>query len=435
MKEECCSFVISWRQNTFQTFQVPETIFLYFLPCLYFVFNPVNIFMNRWILVMILFFLTLFFYIHLNYQFKTSSNIDILIIDTALTKSLIDNACHVRQPFLIPRESQQHVQQQQQQQQQTKQNWSTSLMLPAVRNKFTHAAISSQNGAFDVLVRNTQDSEEEILRGETLYLPIKWKNAVKLFAKDDSHSYIAERNSPFLEETGLDILLTNTDSVLACPCLWNGGCEYDLLTGSAGAATVLQYGMAERTFLYVASTKSGTTPIRVMLAPPMHTKYLSPVTDYLNFEFRSATLKDPWVGMGTVSEEVKEELAKVKFTEVVLKEEEAFFVPPYWWYSLRFGDAESIVLKLTYRSVMNMGVMIPHYVRYYLQQQNVRQKYVPVMEKLPEKDDVEEEGKDKAPGGVVEEGMEGVVEDKGKDTPPTPPSPPTDDILQADTIL
>lgn len=301
--------------------------------------------MERTIIAVVLFLATLFAYIHLQHQFKTSNELEVFVADTELSKQLLDTICQLRQPFIVP----------------SSRGHSPAIMSTGAQAKLSCSALNSQFDSYEVHVRDIHDRDQE---AQDLVVPLTWKNAKAVFAQDDKHRYVSEQNAGFLQESSLKSVLAQSDGLLQCPfAVWS---DHDLWTGSSGTATPLRYSLNERNFFYVVSAPS-SSPIRVKLAPPTHTKHLHEVKDYMNFEFRSQLVSDPWSQPGA---------DKVKFLEVVLRQGECLFVPPFWWSSLQYQDSESVVAVFSYRSAMNWVSMLPHLGLFFMQQQNVKHKFM-----------------------------------------------------------
>ena len=160
--------------------------------------------------------------------------------------------------------------------------------------------------------------------------------------------------------------------------------HYDYLTGSNGAHTPFTYDIHYRNYFYVASGES-----KVKLAPPKSLKYLHAYKDYFNFEFRSPI--DPW----DVQEEYAGEFDKLKCLEVTIRKGQLLFIPAYWWYSIEFGE-NNVLCSFKYDSLMSLVSTIHHYGKWFLQRQNVKRKFLPVLEKDMERNE-EEQGDDVEP--------------------------------------
>jgi hypothetical protein len=71
----------------------------------------------------------------------------------------------------------------------------------------------------------------------------------------------------------------------------------------------------------------------------------------------------------------KADFDKMKCLDIVLKQGQTLFVPPYWWYSIEFQKNSSIT-SFRYRTYMNNIAVVPHICMYLLQNQNVKRVVV-----------------------------------------------------------
>jgi hypothetical protein len=126
----------------------------------------------------------------------------------------------------------------------------------------------------------------------------------------------------------------------------------------------LRYNINYRNFYYNTSGR-----INIKLIPPSSSKYLNPVKDYDNFEFRSP------VNVWNVQQEYKADFDKVKVLDVTLNKGEIIFIPAYWWYSIEYETVSSIC-AFKYRTFMNSLAISPEIVLYMLQGQNIKRDTV-----------------------------------------------------------
>jgi hypothetical protein len=132
--------------------------------------------------------------------------------------------------------------------------------------------------------------------------------------------------------------------------------------GSTGVKTPLRYEINYRNYFLVTQGS-----IKVKLFPPKSSKYLYPVKDYENLEFRSQV--NPW----EPQPKFRADFDKVKCLEIVLVPGRFLFIPAYWWYSFKFAENTS-VSSFKYRTYMNNIAISPHIFMYALQNQNVERK-------------------------------------------------------------
>jgi hypothetical protein len=139
-------------------------------------------------------------------------------------------------------------------------------------------------------------------------------------------------------------------------------CYYDVLFGSSNVETPFRYDLNYRNY-YIVTQGS----IRVKLSPPKSSKYLYPINDYENFEFKSSI--NPW----DPQPKFKADFDKIKCLEIVLTPGRFLYIPAYWWYSFKFNDDTSVSC-FKYRTYMNNIAISPKIFMYALQNQNVERK-------------------------------------------------------------
>jgi hypothetical protein len=137
--------------------------------------------------------------------------------------------------------------------------------------------------------------------------------------------------------------------------------SYDVLFGSENTCTPLRYVLNNRTYLVLTQ---GTAQIK--MTPPMNTKYLRPIYDYDNFEFRSPI--NPWL---KTQNQYAKEMDKIKFLEFTMTAGKSLFIPSYWWFTIQFKKNTSIS-TFSYRTYMNNLAIIPYFGLFLLQKQNVK---------------------------------------------------------------
>lgn len=282
----------------------------------------------------------LFFYLHIHFHLKTSNDLEIYEIEQA-SKDKMEEICDLRQPVLFDcDEDTEKI---------TKSTNKSYLLdnYPIFEVKIREANININN----VNENGTQDN---------ILLPLPLHIATKLFAEDKNATYFSEGNMDFLLETGAQKNMSYNDEFLR-PFLVSN-CNYDVLMGSANVATPLRYEINYRNYFLVTQGS-----IKVKLFPPKSSKYLYPVKDYENLEFRSQV--NPW----EPQPKFRADFDKVKCLEIVLVPGRFLFIPAYWWYSFKFAENTS-VSSFKYRTYMNNIAISPHIFMYALQNQNVERK-------------------------------------------------------------
>ena len=300
------------------------------------------------ILVMLIFCLTLFFYLHVFFHIKTSNDLEIFDIEQP-SKDKLEEVCDLRQPVRM------------------------QFANDTLENTCQLSNIASKYQCFDVNIRNVK---EIISHPGDAYAPLRLNNVVNVIKNDTEKKYIVESNAGFLDETGMNKIYRDADSFIR-PYMTVKS-KYDYLTGSNGVQSPFRYDINYRNYLIVVSGSA-----RVKLAPPKSTKYLHPIKDYYNFEFRSPI--DPW----NVQEEFSNDFDKIKCLDVDIYSGQLFFIPAYWWYSIEFGD-NTVLASFKYDSLMSLLSTAPHYGIYFLQSHNVKRVYPSRIDEKDEERNIED---------------------------------------------
>ena len=64
---------------------------------------------------------------------------------------------------------------------------------------------------------------------------------------------------------------------------------------------------------------------------------------------------------------------KIKCLEITLKPKNIIYIPPRWWYSIKF-ISKSTIASFKYRTIMNNISISPHIIKGILQNQNIKRK-------------------------------------------------------------
>ncbi len=290
------------------------------------------------IVAFLIFCLILFFYLHIFYHIKTSDDLEIYEIDEP-SKEKLEEICDLRQPVIFDLDN--------------------NYLLENCSFDSMHASHS----AFDLRVRNVNDDNNE-----EMYIPLTLEATKKLFDSDNESIYFTEKNSDFLEETGLVKHYKYHDEFFRPYLVSN--CNYDVIAGSSDTTTPLRYSLNYRNY-YIATQGDVT----IKLTPPCNKKYLYQIKDYDNFEFRSAI--NPW----NPDPKYTADMNKMKFLEITLKKGQVVFIPAYWWYSIKFGENSSLI-SLKYKTYMNNIAISPEIFMHMLQNQNIKHQIVKKMESI-----------------------------------------------------
>lgn len=274
-----------------------------------------------------IFFIILFFYIHILFQLKTNNDLEIYELNLS-SKDKFEEVLTLRQPFIFSLENENIF----------------NITINDISNNFS---------SFDLKIRNIED-EDNIL------LPLTFTKTIELFKQDKKNIYHTEKNYDFLNETELHKHYLYNDEYFRPPLLCNS--QYDILFGSKNSYTHLRYELSYRNYILV---NEGS--IRIKLTPPKNNKYLFQKKDYENFEFYSPI--NPW----NIDSKYKPDIDKVSFLDIELHSKQCLFIPPYWWYSIQFQE-ESNISFLKYYTIMNNITILPILFMYYFQIYNIQFK-------------------------------------------------------------
>lgn len=278
------------------------------------------------IINLIIFLITLFLYIHINFQLRTNNDLEILDIDN-ITKDLLEEVCNYKQPILF------------------------KFYIEELSNYLHLDNILANYQTFDVNVRNITDHD-------TSLLPLKLNAADELFQKDSSGIYISEYNQDFIEETTTIKRYFESNDIFLRPHLCSE-CNYDILFGSQGSYTPLRYELNVRNFIYVVDGS-----VEIMLTIPNAMRYLDIVKDYELFEFRSK--------YNPFNDADREHLDRVKFLTITLNRGDILSIPFKWFYTIKFSTNRTLVASLKYRVAMNTLAIIPDLAYRFMDRQNMK---------------------------------------------------------------
>jgi hypothetical protein len=280
-----------------------------------------------------IFCLVLFIYLHIQFHLKTGEDLEMYEIEQP-SKEKLEEICDVRQPVLFDFDCQKIVES---------------------SNK---TYISNNYQAFEVKIRNIKETDTD----SELYIPLPMHASMKLFEEDKNAMYLSEKNTDFLEETGVVKNLKYNDEFLRPYMVSN--CNYDVMMGSNGTCSPFRYEINYRNFFLLTEGSA-----QIKLAPPHSTKYLYPIYDYENFEFKSPI--NPW----SPQPKYTADFDKIKCLEFTLTPGKTLFIPAYWWYSIKFNKNTSISV-FNYRTYMNNIAVVPYIGMHALQIQNIKRNVV-----------------------------------------------------------
>lgn len=279
-----------------------------------------------------IFVLVLFLYIHVIAQYKKSEDLEIYEMDYVSNANL-QEVCNIKQPILFEFKN-------------VNSDIFSDLDLTTLQKCDT----------YDVKVKDTDDISD--------YVMLKYESFKGLSDSDVKSHFITEGNHEFIEDAGLYSEFAELNAYLK-PA-FTIETKYDVMMGSKEASTPLRYHTNERQFLVVSSGK-----IHLKMTPWKSRKYLHPIMDYDNYEFRSPI--NAWDNSKNV--DYMKDVDKLKYLEFDVEAGYILYIPPYWWYSIKYStEPNNLVLGVTYNTVINIMANTPDIIRYYIQQQNTTTK-------------------------------------------------------------
>jgi len=278
-----------------------------------------------------IFCIVLFIYLHVQFHLKTSNDLEVYEIDDP-SKDKLEEICDIRQPVIFDF------------------NLESEKIIETTNKDF----LLNHYHAFEMKVRNINDADYN----SEIYMPLALHSVAKLLNEDKTSSYFSENNSDFLQETGVVKNLQYNDQFLRPPMLSNY--NYDIMMASENTATPFRYEINYRNFFLVTQGS-----VHIKLAPPSSSKYLYPVYDYTNFEFRTPV--NPW----KVQAKYMADFDKMKCLDVFIEKGKVIHIPAYWWYSIKFNKDTSVSC-FHYRTYMNNLAISPYIIMHGLQNQNTK---------------------------------------------------------------
>jgi hypothetical protein len=283
----------------------------------------------------IIFIIILFLYVHIIAQYKKSEDLEIYEMDYTTNQSL-QEICNIKQPVLF----------------QLNISDSPLLSIDNLSYKNDVRVYSQPMAACD---RNDKASD---------YILLPFPQYYNLIATAVKPHYYTQNNRDFIDEADLYDTFRELDAYLKP--YYTAQTIYDVWTGGRFVTTPLRYHINYRQYLYVTTGK-----IHVKMTPYKSRKYLHPIDDYENFDFRSP------VNPFTPQPEYMHDMDKIKFLEFDVHAGYVLCLPPYWWYSIQYAadsadKKDTVIMSVIYNSFMNILAYSPVIARYYMQLQNTK---------------------------------------------------------------
>jgi hypothetical protein len=142
--------------------------------------------------------------------------------------------------------------------------------------------------------------------------------------------------------------------------------KYDLLLGSENAYTPLRYHTNTCQFFYIYTGK-----VHIKIASWKYSKYVNENKDFFTYDFRSSVnvWKEEKEVVNTTDRTAEKYLLdNIPFIEFEVPENSIFYLPPYWWYSIRYTTSDTIILHYTYSTILNSMASVPDISTHYIKQ-------------------------------------------------------------------
>ena len=281
-----------------------------------------------------IFCIVLFIYIHINFNYKKSNDLEVYEIEEP-SKEKLEEICDIKQPILF------------------------NMYNSNLEDVFNVKYLLENYNSFDLKIRNIDSIYSENTLENDLYLPYTFEKTQELFKNDNSSNYISEKNQDFLDETSLIKIFKYNDMFLRpyMQCY----SEYDVILGSENSYTPLKYDLFNRNYFMVTNGS-----VVITLIPPNMYKYLHIEKNYEYFEFKSK------IDINNIQKKYKLDYDKVKPLVITLKKNNIIYIPPYWFYSIKIEEKDSVILNFKYNTYMSTLSITNELFIKYLQNNNIK---------------------------------------------------------------
>ena len=271
-----------------------------------------------------IFIVIFFLYLHIQEQYKKSEDLEVYEMDYTSNEHL-QTVCAMKQPVLFEFFLQDNLQE------------SPLHKINKLEDDNTEIKVWDTN---DYYLGSTKSVEPILLT---------YKSFMNLAKSDPKSRYFSiwEQDTDSYEyETLRDLDVFFSPKL----CAHSG---YSILSGASGAKLPLQYHTNDRMFFFVTSGS-----ISIKMTPWRSRKYIEYIKDYENYEFYSRL--NPWAIKTDDSD-------KIKWLNFEVNAGHVLYIPPWWWYSIKFSSAESRIARFKYQTYSNFLAHTIDIARYYFQ--------------------------------------------------------------------
>jgi len=277
----------------------------------------------------LLFLLSILFYVHLQFQYKKKEDLEIYEMDY-LSPTNLQEVTDLKQPVFFSLEG-------------------TESLFSQLHPELQEEVIVKDVGDYhrsSSLITNSEGKKETAIIG----IALSFSSAYGLMDSDPKHVFYSENNGTFLEET--EILSAFQKFASKIGTGWSVQNRYDILFGSPKVTMPWKFHTSSQRFL-VVSPGAG---VRVKMTPWKSRKYMDVVYDYECFDFWARSVQE----------------TNIKCLDFDLTAGQVLYIPPYWFYSVEFLSGSplsegtnksqiSFLASFTFATPMNIVANIDHY--------------------------------------------------------------------------
>ncbi len=282
------------------------------------------------VFTILVFILILFLYIHIFQHYKTSSIMEIYEYEYISNKHL-QEICDLKQPVLF--------------------QFSNDIFKDISMSSFLSL---SEN---EINVKDIDDYWKTPTPTSVDSVKISLNSFLQLIQTDETKQFFTENNHEFISQLSL---LEDINPYLKPDFTFSP--KYDFVMGSYNTITPLKFHKDYRRFITVLNGS-----IKIKMLPYKYIKQLDCVMDYENMEF--------WSPLNTF--DISN--TNIQFLDFEVYSGYTLYIPPYWFYSMKFSGEQqhNILLSTTYDSPMNVLANTPDYTRNFIQKYNTYYKPTP----------------------------------------------------------
>ena len=273
---------------------------------------------------LILFIIILFTYIHLQHQLKTGEDMDVYEYEYVSAAGLQD-ITEYKQAVLF------------------------SLQLPSLRDN-PHLDPIQIKDIREYFKSNT--SIDTISLSQTSARGLLDTDSKSLFYSDRNQMSIAKSEKWTKWFETMDPFLQPAFTIYR---------EYDVLYGSQNTHTITMFHRESHVYIYLPQ-ETNPSSIRIKMTPWSNRTFFDQELDYTYYEFWTKT-------------NLFEKNDRFRCLDFMVKPGYVLYIPPYWFYSIEYQDKTNEICMAKYTTGANLLANAKHIGKYWLQQQNIQEKW------------------------------------------------------------